>query len=60
MKIDEMVDVFLKPAEHEKKTFLTLAPPSSYTLNLKTLTKVSKVSWSSQLSYEILWSSFER
>ena len=46
MKIDEMVDVFLKSAEHEKNnTFLTLAPPSSYTLNLKTLTKVSKVSW---------------
>ena len=38
MEIDEMVDVFLKPVEHEKKTFLTLAPPSSYTLNLKTLT----------------------
>ena len=40
--------------------FLTLAPPSSYALNLKALIKVSKVSWISQLSYEILRSSFER
>jgi hypothetical protein len=29
-------------------------------LNLKALLKVSKVSWTSQLSYEILRSSFER
>jgi hypothetical protein len=39
---------------------LTLAPPSGYALNLKVLIKVSKVSWRSQLSYEILRSSFER
>jgi hypothetical protein len=39
---------------------LTLAPPSGYALNLKALIKVSKVSWRSQLSYEILRSSFER
>ena len=30
---------------------LTLAPPRRYALNLKTLIKVSKVSWTSQLSY---------
>ena len=39
---------------------LTLAPPSGYALNLKALIKVSKVSWTSQLPYEILRSSFER
>jgi hypothetical protein len=33
---------------------------SAYALNLKALIKVSKVSWTSQLSYEILRSSFER
>ena len=32
----------------------------SGTWNLKTLTRVLKVSWSSQLLYKILWSSFER
>ena len=37
-----------------------LAPPRCYTLNLKALNKVSKVSWTSQLSYKILCSSFER
>ena len=40
--------------------FFTLAPPSGYNLNLKTLTKVSKVSRTSQLSHEILWALFER
>ena len=30
MKIDEMVDVFLKLVEH-KKNFCTLAPPNIYT-----------------------------
>jgi len=40
--------------------FLTLAPPSRYALNLKALIKLSKVSWTSQLSYEILRSSLER
>ena len=39
---------------------LTLAPPSGYALNLEALIKVSKVSSTSQLSYEILKSSFER
>ena len=39
---------------------LTSVPPSSYALNLKALIKVSKISWTSQLSYEILRSSFER
>ena len=38
----------------------TLAPPSGYALNLKALIKVSKVSWTSQLSYEILSSSYVR
>ena len=33
--------------------FFTLAPPSGYALNLKALIKVWKVSWTSQLSYEI-------
>ena len=57
MKIDELV---AKLVEHEKKNFCTLAPPNIYTLNLKTLAQVSKGSWSSQLSYDILWSSCER
>jgi hypothetical protein len=43
-----------------KHTFLTLAPPSGYALNLKALIKLSKVSLTYQLSYEILRSSFER
>jgi hypothetical protein len=41
---NKMADVFLKLEEHKKNTALSLAPPSSYNLNLKTLTKVSKVS----------------
>ena len=44
MKIEEMANVFLNLANFAKHTFLTLAPPSSYGLNLKELTKVSKVS----------------
>ena len=60
MKIEEMVDVFLNSANFAKHTFSTLAPPSGYALNLKALIKVSKVSWTSQLSYEILRSSLER
>ena len=60
MKIEEMVDVFLNSSNFAKYTFLTLVPPSGYALNLKTLIKVSKVSWTSQLSYEILRSLFER
>ena len=60
MKIEEMADVFLNSANFAPHVFLTLAPPSSYALNLKALIKVSKVSWTSQLSYEILRSSFER
>ena len=47
-------------ANFASHAFLTLAPPSGYALNLKALTKVSKVSWTSQLSYEILRSSLER
>ena len=60
MKIEEMADVFLNSSNFAKHTFLTLAPPSSYSLNLKALIKLSKVSWTSQLSYEILRSSFKR
>ena len=55
IKIDEMADVSLKSAEQAKNTLLTLAPPSSYTLNLKTLTQVSKDSWSSQLSWNTVF-----
>ena len=60
IKIDEMADVFLNSTNFAQHAFFTLTPPSSNTWNLKTLTKVLKVSWSSQLSYKILWSPFER
>ena len=60
MKIEEMADVFLNSANFAPHAFLTLAPPSGYALNLKALIKVSNVSWTSQLSYEILRSSLER
>ena len=60
MKIEEMADIFLNSANFASHAFLTSAPPSGYALNLKVLIKVSKVSWRSQLSYEILRSSFER
>ena len=45
---------------HLPNALLNLAPPSGYALNLEALIKVSKVSSTSQLSYEILKSSFER
>jgi hypothetical protein len=35
MKIDEMADVFLYSANLVPHSFLTLAPPSGYALNLK-------------------------
>ena len=60
MKIEEMADVFLNSANFASHAFLNLAPPSGYALNLKGLIKVSKVSRTSQLSYEILRISFER
>ena len=60
MKIEEMADVFLNLANVAPHAFLTLATPNRYALNLKELIKVSKVSWTSQLSYEILKSSLER
>ena len=60
MKIEEMADIFLNLTNFASHAFLTLAPPSGYALNLKILIKVSKVSWTSQLSYELLRSSFER
>ena len=44
MKIEEMADVFLNSANFAPHAFLTLAPPSGYALNLKSLIKVSKVS----------------
>ena len=47
MKIEEMADVFLNSANFAPHAFLTLAPPSSNCLNLKSLIKVSKVSWRS-------------
>ena len=37
-----MADVFLNSADFVQHTFFTLAAPSIYTWNLKTLTKVSK------------------
>ena len=54
MKIEEMGDVFLNSANFATHAFLTLALTSSYTLNLTALIKFSKVSWTYQLSYEIL------
>ena len=60
IKIEEMADVFLNLANFAKHTFSNLAPPRGYALNLKVLIKVSKLSWTSQLSYKILRSSFER
>ena len=43
-KINEMADVFLKLANIVQHPLLTLVPSTSYTLNLKALIKVSKVS----------------
>ena len=60
IKIEETADVFLNSAIFVQHAFLTLAPPSGYALNLKALIKVSKVSWTSQLSYKILRSSLEK
>ena len=57
MKIEEMEDVFLNLANFASHALLTLVPPSGYALSLKALIKVS---WTSQLSYEIFRSSFER
>ena len=39
---------------HNTQFWLYLAPPIGYTLNLKALIKVSKNSWTSQLSYRVL------
>ena len=50
----KVVVVFLNSANFCQHVFSTLAPPSSYTMNLRTLTKVAKVSQTSKLSYEIL------
>ena len=43
MKIEEMADFFLNSANFVSHMFLTLAPPSRYTLNLKALIKLSKL-----------------
>jgi hypothetical protein len=51
---------FLNSANFSPNSILTLVPPSGYALNPKALIKVSKVSRTYQLSYEILRSSFER
>ena len=45
MKIDKMSDVFTNSTNFSQHNFFTLAPPSSYALNLKALNKVSKVSF---------------
>jgi hypothetical protein len=58
MKIEEMTDIFLNLEIFVQQALLTLVPLSS--LNLKAWIMVSKVSWKSQRSYEILKSSFER
>ena len=60
MKIEEIADVFLNSANFSSNAFLTLVPSSGYVLNLKALIKVLKVSWTSQLLYEILRFSLER
>ena len=60
MKIDKLADVFLASANFAPHALLTLVPPNGYALNLKALVKVSKVSWTYQLSFAILRSSFER
>ena len=44
MKIEERADIFLNSANLGSHAFLTLEPPRSYSLNLKALIKVSKVS----------------
>ena len=44
MKIDKVKVVSSKFANFATYAFFTLAPPSSYTLNLKALTEVLKVS----------------
>ena len=44
IKIEEMSDVFLNLTNFVQHVILTLAPPSGYTLNLKALIEVSKVS----------------
>ena len=54
IKIEEMADVFLNSANFAKHTFSYFPQLSGYTLDLKALIKVSKTSWTSQLSYEIL------
>ena len=59
MEIKEMADIFLNSTNFASHALLTLAPTSSYALNLKALIKVSKVSWTFQLSYEIIKSSLE-
>ena len=51
---------FINSSNFAPPAFLTLASPSSYALNLNALIKESKVSWRSQLLYEILRSLFER
>ena len=60
MKIEEMADVHLNSANFAPRAFLTLATPRDYALNVESLIKVSKVSWTFQLSYGILRFSFER
>ena len=42
MKIEEMPEVFLSSANLAPHALLTLAPPSSYALNLKALIKLAE------------------
>ena len=55
-----MANSLLNSDNFAPHAFLNLAPPSDCALKLKALFKVSKVNWLSQLSYQILRSSFER
>ena len=52
MKIEEMADVFITSANFGSHALLILLPPSGSALNLKAMIKVSKVSWTSKLSYK--------
>ena len=43
IKIDKMADVFTNSGNFTQHIYFTLGPPSSYSLNLKALNNVSKV-----------------
>ena len=58
LKIEEMANVFLNVANFATHAPLSLALPSGCAMLW--MIKVSKVSWTSQLLYEILRSSFDK